>query len=95
MSQFHSCSQSADEVLEQFAEIHPAIGGKVENDLAAVVKVFHIHQIHCQIMSRNPLHAVALGILLEFEIFKMLLNFFLQCQMIYLFDLRGVHAGDL
>ena len=45
------------QILDQIAEIHAVVGGKIEHQLAAVQRVLGIHQLHLQLMGGNALFA--------------------------------------
>ena len=45
------------QVLDQLAEVHTVVGGKIEHQLTAVQRVLGIHQLHLQLMGGNALFA--------------------------------------
>ena len=49
------------QILDQFAEVHPAVGGEVEHDLGTVKGVLGLHQFHFQAVAGNALLAGVVG----------------------------------
>ena len=50
LAQFNTGTENANQVFDQLTEVHTAIGGKTENDFPAVKGVFHINELHIQII---------------------------------------------
>ena len=43
LAQLDAGVEDAGQILDQFAEVHPAVGGEVEHDLGAVQRVLGFH----------------------------------------------------
>ena len=56
--------EDAGQILDQLAEVHPAVCGKVEHDLGAVQRVFRFHQLHFQAVAGDALLTGVVGALL-------------------------------
>ena len=55
--------KTRSQILYQLAEIHPAVGSEEENNLAGIKGIFHIDQLHIELVSRNKLLADSEGFL--------------------------------
>ena len=55
--------EDTGQILDQLAEVHAAIGGKVEHDLGAVQGILGLHKLHFQAVAGNALLTGAVGAL--------------------------------
>ena len=69
LAQLDAGTEHPGQFLYQLAEIYPPIGGKVEEDLAAVKGVFHLHQLHFQLAQGYFLLRYAESLFLFFTVF--------------------------
>ena len=69
LPQLDAGAEHPGQLLDQLAEIHPAVGGKVEQDLTAVKGVLHLHQLHFQLAQGNLFLRDAERLLLLFAVF--------------------------
>ena len=69
LPQLDAGTEHPGQLLYQLAEIYPPIGGKVEEDLAAVEGVFHLHQLHFQLAQGYFLLRYAESLLLFLVVF--------------------------
>ena len=53
LPQLDAGAEDGRQVFDQVTEIHPAIGGEEEQNLAAVEAVLHFHQLHFQLVLGN------------------------------------------
>ena len=63
LPKFDAHFEHARQILHQFPEIHPAVGGEIEDNLAVIEGVFHAHQLHIQLMLGDFLLTDAEGVL--------------------------------
>jgi len=69
LSQLDAGVVGLDEVLDQFPKIDTARGGKIKNDLAAIVEHFHVHELHIEVSGVDALAAVDPGLPGKGEVF--------------------------
>ncbi len=62
MPQFNPGLEDCRQILHQRAEVHPAVGGEVEQNFAVVEGVFHRHQLHVQLVLADFLLADGIGL---------------------------------
>ncbi len=75
--------EDTGQILDQLAEVHPPIGGKVEHDLGAVEGVLGFHQFHFQPVACDAFLTGAVGAL------------FVLAVLLHAADVHAVcHAGD-
>ena len=55
LAQFNAGVEHPGQVLHQLAEVNAAVGDEVEQDLAPVQGVLHVHQLHFQLVACNAL----------------------------------------
>ena len=65
LAQLDPCAENAGEVLDQVAEIHPSVRGKVEQHLTVVESVLGVDQLHIEAMSQDLLLADAVSLFLS------------------------------
>ena len=53
LAQLDSRLEHAGQALDQKAEIHASVSGKVKGDLGAVKRILHVHQLHIQLLLRD------------------------------------------
>ena len=53
LAQLNAGLENTRQTLDQHAEIHAAVGGEIENDFGSVERIFHVHQLHFQLVLGN------------------------------------------
>ena len=69
LPQLDPCAENGGKALDQLAEIHAPVGGKEEEDLAAVKGVFRRNELHIQSAVVDLLQADLVGVLFLLTVF--------------------------
>ena len=93
LAQFDSHFEHAGQILDQFPKIHPAVCCKVKNDLAVVEGVFHIDELHDQLVLFDLLQTKLHGLLLFSDVIAVLLDVLFFCDPHHLLQGIGHFLG--
>ena len=69
LAQLNTGMESGGQILNQLSKVHTAVRGKIKQDLGPVKGVFHLGQVHIQLVFLDLLQAHLVGALLFFSIF--------------------------